>query len=320
MEVKRELNSNLVRPNDPVYGEVVANRPILDSSSPNFCRHVTLNIAGTKLEGSYDVGQAFGVIPEWDLTQDFNKVHVSSEDRKLRLYSIACPFWGDDGRGKTISTTVKRVVDEHWESEDLFLGVASNYLCDADVGDHIKLTGPVGKHFVLPDDHRLNEKQYVFFAAGTGIAPFRGMVMELMEAGIDGEVHLIFGTPYSTDLLYHDLFKSYEEQVQNFHLHLAISREQQTEDGEKMYVQRRLHESWDRLGPVIENDDTLVYICGLKGMETGIYRVLLQQGCREYFANVPEELEREDFSEVSDRDERLKEIRPKKDRLLVEVY
>ncbi len=320
MEVKRELNLNLIRPKNPVIGEVVENRPVVDSSSPNFCRHVTLNIAGTKLEGNYDVGQAFGVIPEWDLEQNYNKVRITSEDQKLRLYSIACPFWGDDGRGKTISTTVKRVVDEHWENQDLFLGVASNYLCDADEGDRIKLTGPTGKHFVLPDDHHLNDYQYVFFAAGTGIAPFRGMVMELMEADVDGEVHLIFGTPYSTDVMYRDLFEQYEQTAENFHLHLAISREQQTEDGRKMYVQRRLNAEWDRLGPLVENEDTLLYVCGLKGMETGIYNVLLKRSCMNYFASIPDDLKDADPEEVSDRDERLDKVRPNKDRLLVEVY
>jgi ferredoxin--NADP+ reductase len=320
MEIKRELNANLARPKEPVVGEVIENRSIVDSSSPHFCRHVTINVAGTKLEGNFDAGQAFGVIPEWEHYQEYNKLKISSEDQKLRLYSIAAPFWGDDGRGKTLSTTVKRVVDEDWESNQLFLGVASNYLCDAQVGDKIKMTGPTGKHFVLPDDDQLNDYQYVFVATGTGIAPFRGMVMELLEAGIQNDIHLIFGTPYSTDLLYGDLFREYDENVDNFHFHLAVSREQTTEDGEKMYVQRRLNEDWGQFESMLNDDHTLFYICGLKGMETGLYRVLLEQGCTDYFEDLPDELSGVDFSEISDRDDRLKKAKPNKDRLLVEVY
>ncbi len=320
MEVQRELNANLARPNDPVVGEVVENRSIVDASSPNFCRHVTLNVAGTRLEGNFDAGQAFGVLPDWEQYQDYNKLTIRSEDHKLRLYSIAAPFWGDDGKAKTISTTVKRVVDEHRETNELFLGVASNYLCDTQVGDTVKLTGPTGKHFVLPDDNEINDHQYVFVATGTGIAPFRGMVMELLEAGIKQEIHLIFGTPYSTDILYEDLFRSYAEKRDNFHLHLAVSREQTTDDGEKMYVQRRLQDRWDQFVSLLNDESTLFYICGLKGMETGLYRVLLENGCTAYFREIPEELKELDFSEISDRDDRLKKLKPKKDRLLVEVY
>lgn len=320
MEVKRDLNLNLVRPTDPAIGTVVENRLVTDSSSPNFTRHVTIDVSGTPIEGNFDIGQAFGVVPEYEHEQDYNKLEVRSEDSKLRLYSIACPFWGENGEGSTVSTTVKRVIDEHWENERLFLGIASNYLCDAEEGDKIKVTGPTGRHFVLPDDEDLNNYQYVFFAAGTGIAPFRGMVMELLEMGIDGEVHLILGVPYSTDLLYGDLFKEYEEKHDNFHFYEAISREQKTDDGEKMYVQRRLADRWDRLGSLIHNEDTLLYICGLEGMETGIYRVLLEKECMDYFAHIPDELKTKDFSALSDRDERLDEIRPNKERFLVEVY
>lgn len=320
MDVERHLNLNLVTAGDPAMGTVVKNEPVVDSSSPNFCRHVVIDVSGTQLAGNFDIGQAFGVIPELDHYQEYNDLTLSSEDRKLRLYSIASPFWGENGQASTLSTTCKRVVDEHWERGDLFLGVASNYLCNRSVGDQVKVTGPTGGHFILPDDHKLNDHQYVFFAAGTGIAPFRGMIMELLEAGVEGEIHLVFGVPYRTDIFYEDLWNEYEEQYDNFHLHLAISREQTTEEGQKMYVQRRMMSNWDRLGPIIENEDTLLYICGLKGMQTGIYRGLLEHECMSYFREIPDGLQSEDITEVSDRDERLKKIKVNKNRFMVEVY
>lgn len=320
MEFEREIALNVARPNDPVEATLVENRDLTQGSSPNFCRHVAFDVSGTPLEGNVQIGQAFGVIPEYDMQQDYNDLHVHSDDSKLRLYSNASPKWGEDGEGKIISTTVKRVVDEHWENERLFLGVCSNYLCDMDEGTTVKLTGPTGGHFLLPDDEDLDDYQYVFLGAGTGIAPFRGMVQELHKHDISGECHLLFGIPYSTDVWYEDYFREYEQKWDNFDFHLAISREQKTADGDKMYVQSRLAEQWDRIGPLVENKDTLIYICGLEGMETGIYRVLLEKECMDYFKDIPEDLAQEDPTQISDRDERLGKIRPNKDRLLVEVY
>jgi len=34
--------------------------------------------------------------------------------------------------------------------------------------------------------------------------------------------------------------------------------------------------------PILEQENTLIYICGLKGMETGIYRMLLELGLPGY--------------------------------------
>ncbi|MFB6357051.1 MAG: hypothetical protein ABEJ65_11115, partial [bacterium] len=149
MEPEREIDINLVTPNDPAVGEVVENRLVTDSSSPHYTRHWVADVSGTELEGNFEVGQAFGVIPEWDHYVDYNKLNIQSDDRKLRLYSVASPTSGEEGNGQYISTTVKRVFDEHWDTGETFLGVCSNYMCDMDVGDKVKLTGPTGRHFVL---------------------------------------------------------------------------------------------------------------------------------------------------------------------------
>lgn len=320
MDIERDVELNVARPNDPVEATLVENRDLRVGSTANFCRHIAFDVSGSPLEGSVQSGQAFGVIPDWENHQEYNDIHIKSDDTKLRLYSNASPKWGEDGEGKIISTTVKRVIDEHEETHELFLGVCSNYLCDLEEGSTVQLTGPTGRHFLLPDEKDLDDYQYIFFGAGTGIAPFRGMVQELHEADISGECHMIFGVPYSSNVWYRDFFVDYEEKWNNFQFHRAISREQTTEDGEKMYVQRRLKDQWDHLGSLIQNQDTLIYICGLEGMETGIYRVLLEKECMDYFKSVPEDLMEEDPTQISDRDERLGKIRPNKSKLLVEVY
>ena len=157
-------------------------------------------------------------------------------------------------------------------------GEVSNLICDAKPGDTLQITGPAGKGFLLPDaplDHN-----YVFAATGTGIAPFRGMLMELFEQGFQKDVWLVFGVPYSTDVLYDEEFCRLAERHPNFYYITAVSREQKNSIGGKLYVQHRLQDSEDALVPLLANPETMFYMCGLKGMEFGIYQWLYRIGSK----------------------------------------
>lgn len=320
MQLDRDIPVNLITPNDPVEGELVENRLITDSSSPHYTHHWVVDISGSELENNIQIGQAFGVVPEWETYTEYNETTVKSEDNKIRLYSNASPKWGEYGNGQCYSTTVKRVFDEHWDTGKTFLGVDSNYMCDMEEGDKVKITGPTGRHFLLPDEEDLPNHNYVFLATGTGIAPFRGMLMELLESGVSNEIVLVLGVPYKTDILYEDYFREMEEKHSNFQFFEAVSRQQTTDAGKKMYVQERMLTERDTFQPLLEDEKTLTYICGLKGMETGIYKAFMAMGCDDLVVSVPDDLQGVDFSQISDRDDRLANIRPNKDKVKVEVY
>jgi len=262
-----ELKVNVATPANPVVGRVVESRQVTRGGrkSASFVRHVSFDVSGTPLAGSFRAGQSFGVLPPG--TDERGKPH------KLRLYSLACPSTGDDGEGNVVATVCKRVIDEHWETHKLFLGVASNYICDLQPGDEALLTGPSGKRFVLPEDP--SKHDYIFFATGTGIAPFRAMVMDLLQAKADSRIVLIMGSPYTTDLLYDDEFTKWASECSNFRYLTAISREYVPEAGaSKIYVQERLKTNADELVPMLMNPRTLVYVCGIAGMEIGIIRLM----------------------------------------------
>lgn len=53
-------------------------------------------------------------------------------------------------------------------------------------------------------------------------------------------------------------------------LDYAISREQTSAAGDKMYIQTRMAEYTEELYELLQKDNTYVYMCGLKGMESGI--------------------------------------------------
>lgn len=260
---------HLHSPSEPAVGVCVSNeRCTAGKKAAHFVRHVAFDVSGSKLEGSFRAGQSFGVLPPG--------VDEKGRGHKLRLYSIASPSQGEDGKGKIVATTVKRTIDEHWETNRLFLGVASNYLCDLKPGDKVQLTGPAGKRFVLPADHGAHD--YVFFATGTGVAPFRGMVMELLaEKGSGSRIVLVMGSTYATDLLYHEWFLRMQEEHPRFRYLTAISRERQADGHGPMYVQDRIRTDAGVLGPVLSGGRTLVYICGLAGMELGILQNLARE-------------------------------------------
>ena len=307
----------LVSVKEPVTGHIVSNDTCTKGKSASFIRHTAIDISGTPLEGRCLVGQAFGVLAPG--------VDERGKPHKVRLYSIACPDSGDDGAGCVISTTTKRVIDERKPQKkgddpgdhSLFLGVCSNYMCDLRPGDPIKVTGPNGKRFLLPatrDNH-----DYVFVATGTGIAPFRGMALELLRRSrVSTQIHLVMGTPYTTDLIYDDLFEQLAAEHPNFHYHTAISRETRPNGRRGQYVHHYIDEQMDLFGEVFSNPRTLLYICGLAGMQSGLFQVMARHGLGDGYFTL-----RKTLANVDPDDWQLSQVRRgvrATPRCMVEVY
>lgn len=259
--VLREVKMHLVTPSHPVIGTVISSeRCTTNSKSAALVRHVAIDISGTPLAGNFVAGQSFGVLPPG--------IEAAGKPHRLRLYSIASPSRGEDGEGNVLATAVKRTIDEDHNTHKLFLGVCSNYLCDLQIGDKVAITGPSGKRFVLPaqpDDH-----DYIFIATGTGIAPFRGMIIELLARQSTSSITLIMGSPYTSDLLYHRQLTQLSAAHPRFTYLTAISREHGASGERPMYVHHRLAHHPDRFIPLLRSPRTLVYVCGIAGMELGV--------------------------------------------------
>ncbi len=257
---KKSIVVNLYRPNSPLIGKTLENYSLVGPDAPGDTHHIVMTLPDPDF--TYLEGQSIGIIPPGE--DEKGKPH------KPRLYSIASTRRGDDGQGQTVSLSVKRLVYNHPETGAEVKGVCSNHLCDLKPGDDVMITGPSGKTFLLPDD---NNATLVLIATGTGIAPFRAYIKHLFEEDPDftGHVWLFFGVPTSSTLLYYEDLERYRSLYSDrFRVDYAISREQKTDDGRKMYVQNRMsmyaNEFWD----LIHKDNTYTYICGLKGMEDGI--------------------------------------------------
>lgn len=305
-----EVQMHLIRPTEPLVATVTKNEICTRPKAAGFVRHVEIDVSGTPLAGAFRAGQSFGVVPPG--------LDERGQPHKVRLYSIASPTRGEDGKGAVLSTTVKRTIDEHWETGRLFLGVASNFLCDAKPGDTVRVSGPNGKRFLLPA--RPQEHDYLFFATGTGIAPFRGMLIDLLESGCGSRVALVMGSPYATDLIYDVFFRDLAKRHANFTYITALSRQPQEDGRPAMYVQKRLSTDGDALLPILDGKRGLVYICGIAGMELGIFQemaTLLPNAAREQYLQCDEAA----LTDVPGWTRKMiqKQVRPTR-RVFLEVY
>ena len=258
---------NLYKPKNPFIGTVTENYSLLKEGAIGRVQHITFDLSGGDPHLEYVEGQSIGIIPEG---QD-----AKGKPHKLRLYSIASTRHGDNMAGNTVSLCVRQLEYKNEAGEEI-KGVCSTYLCDIEPGTKVKITGPVGKEMLLPDDEDAN---VIMLATGTGIAPMRTYLRRMFEPkeqekngwNFRGKAWLFMGAPKTPNLLYDEDFEHYERQYpDNFRYTKAISREQQNTKGGRMYIQDRVLEHADEIFSMIENPKTHVYMCGLRGMEPGI--------------------------------------------------
>ena len=257
---------NIYRPKTPFEGTVIENYSLLKEGAIGRVNHITFDLKDSDPFLNYVEGQSIGIMPAGE--------DANGKPHKLRLYSIASTRHGDDFNGNTVSLCVRQL--QYEKDGETINGVCSTYLCDIKPGDKVKITGPVGKEMLLPDEEDAN---IVMLATGTGIAPMRAYLRRMFEPtekeknkwNFKGKAWLFMGAPKSANLLYEeDLQRYLADNPDNFKYTKAISREQQNTKGGRMYIQDRVLESANELFNMIEDEKTHIYLCGLKGMEPGI--------------------------------------------------
>ncbi|MBD2773286.1 ferredoxin--NADP reductase [Iningainema tapete] len=277
-EAHADVPVNIYRPNAPYIGKCISNEALVKDGGIGIVQHLKFDISGGDLR--YIEGQSIGIIPPG--------VDKNGKPEKLRLYSIASTRHGDDVDDKTVSLCVRQLEYKHPETGETVYGVCSTHLCFLKPGDEVKITGPVGKEMLLPQDP---EAKVIMMATGTGIAPMRAYLWRMFKdnekaANPDyqykGFAWLIFGIPTSPNILYKEELEEMQQRYpDNFRLTYAISREQKNAQGGRMYIQDRVAEHADELWQLIKDEKTHTYICGLRGMEDGIDAALTAAAAKE---------------------------------------
>lgn len=154
-------------------------------------------------------------------------------------------------------------------------GAGTPYLFDdvlVEVGTPILISQAIGK-FTLPEDMNADE-DICFICTGTGIAPFRAMIQQMLKMGDTGRyINLIFGCRYLADVLYKEEFEGLKELMPNFNYWPVLSREgEENWRGERGYV----HQVYQKL--YADGKPATFYICGWKDMIMQARNSLLEMG------------------------------------------
>jgi sulfite reductase (NADPH) flavoprotein alpha-component len=116
---------------------------------------------------------------------------------------------------------------------------------------------------------------------GTGIAPFRGFLLDRRATGATGKNWLFFGDRNAaTDFLYRDEIEAFQRDGSLHRLDLAWSRDRDA----KVYVQQRMLESASTLWSWLE-EGAAFYVCGdasrmAKDVDAALHQVIQQAGAR----------------------------------------
>jgi benzoyl-CoA 2,3-dioxygenase component A len=244
---------NLYGIHAPAVATVSGNFRLTAADASSDIRHIVLDFGNA----SFPVleGQTIGILPPG--------LDANGKPHHVRLYSVASPRDGERPKYNNLSLTVKRVTEDH--EGKAAQGVASNYLCDLKKGDKVNVVGPYGTSFLMPNHPGSN---LLMICTGTGSAPMRAMTERRRRkaaAGEGGKLMLFFGARSPGELPYFGpLTKLPGEFID---MNLAFSRV----PGEpKHYVQDLLRERGADVARLLQDDNTYVYLCGLKGMEKGV--------------------------------------------------
>ncbi|PID42603.1 MAG: sulfite reductase subunit alpha [Gammaproteobacteria bacterium] len=156
-------------------------------------------------------------------------------------------------------------------------GVCSTFLADvAQVGDKVQCYFAPNKNFAVPADKSL---PIIMVGPGTGIAPFRAFLEEREVSAAGGDNWLFFGDRNaSTDFIYEDELRAWQESGLLTRLDLAFSRDQK----EKVYVQDRMLENGAEFYAWLEKG-AYFYICGdafrmAKDVDAALHKLIEQHG------------------------------------------
>ncbi len=149
-------------------------------------------------------------------------------------------------------------------------GICTTYMHEyLKTGDEVILSGPYGEFYIRDD-----VSKYVFIAGGSGLAPIKSMIFDMIEKGMDKEMLFFFGAGSRKDLYYFDLFKDLEKKYDKFRYIPALSKPEPEDEweGETGLIT-------DVVSRYIEDEKNKhAYLCGSPGMLDACIRVLEDKG------------------------------------------
>lgn len=146
-------------------------------------------------------------------------------------------------------------------------GLFTPYLFSLKPGDTVPTKGPVGAFTV-----KSKEREAIFVATGTGVVPYRPMLLQSGYLDQGTKATLIFGARYAEGLMFRSDFEALASRLENFTFVPTVTRPGEDWQGRTGRVQPLL---WEVLG---DRTDVDVYVCGLKEMVESVREELKLRG------------------------------------------
>jgi phenol hydroxylase P5 protein len=99
-------------------------------------------------------------------------------------------------------------------------GLGTGYLHEQlGLGERLRLAGPYGRFFV----RRSAQRPMLFMAGGSGLSSPRSMIRDLLQAGCEHDITLVYGQRNAAELYYDAEFRELAARHANFHYVPALS-------------------------------------------------------------------------------------------------
>ncbi len=240
-------------PTEPSFtARILSSEKLTEEGSDVEVRELVMEVENHHF--NFEIGQSIGVLVQGP--KEFGpSVH-------LRLYTVAdLPHSNEQGKPRvTIAVRRCSYVDDY--SGEEYIGINSNYLCDRKPGDTVKITGPFGMPFKVPEDKKAN---LLLIGLGTGIAPFRALVKHIYKNVGDwkGKIRLLYGAHSGLELLYmnkqRDDFANYYDE-DTFEAFKALSPRPNWAD--PIAWDYAIEDRADEISDLLADEHTYVYIAG----------------------------------------------------------
>lgn len=155
------------------------------------------------------------------------------------------------------------------------MGVGSKYILNLKVGDAVEVLGFLGR-FTIGEDILIEAENCLFLATGTGIAPFKPMIENLLyNKQFTGEVRLIWGMRHEEDLYWLKEMDNIHRDFDNFKFDVVLSKPTPDWPGFKGHLDTLV----DKL--TLDWAKTLAYLCGSPEMIVQTEQLLRTKGVPE---------------------------------------
>ncbi|MBU1107655.1 MAG: 2Fe-2S iron-sulfur cluster binding domain-containing protein [Candidatus Riflebacteria bacterium] len=138
-------------------------------------------------------------------------------------------------------------------------------------GDKARLIGPFGEFFLRDSD-----REIICIAGGSGLAPIRSIILDMIDRGISNrKATFFFGAVSQRDLYYVDEFKAIEKAHPWFRFVPALSKDDSDHPYENGLITDVVARNYDSM------NELEAYLCGSPGMIGACCKVLISKGMPE---------------------------------------